>query len=89
MRPTRRTLLGGAAALALSPRAQAAPAPGTIAVRVDRDFEVLDPAFRTGLQDGNIVRAITQRLIIWIETHTSFFVQDLFVKKLFFLWSED
>ena len=63
MRPTRRTLLGGAAALALSPRAQAASAPGAIAVRVDRDFEVLDPAFRTGLQDGNIVRAITQRLI--------------------------
>lgn len=61
MTPTRRSLLGGAAALALSPSARAEPA--AISVRVDRDFEVLDPAFRTGLQDGNIVRAITQRLI--------------------------
>ena len=61
MTPTRRSLLGGAAALALSPSARAEPA--GISVRVDRDFEVLDPAFRTGLQDGNIVRAITQRLI--------------------------
>jgi len=33
-----------------------------VRVRIDRDVEVLDPAFRTGLQDGNIVRAITQRL---------------------------
>ena len=34
-----------------------------IAVRLDRQPEVLDPAFRTGLQDGNIVRAIGQRLV--------------------------
>jgi len=61
MTPTRRTLLGGAAALAIAPSARAQQA--GISVRVDRDFEVLDPAFRSGLQDGNIVRAITQRLI--------------------------
>ena len=59
----RRTVLAGtAAALALPIRAQTAPKTA-ISVRVDRDFEVLDPAFRTGLQDGNIVRAVTQRLI--------------------------
>ena len=61
MRPTRRTLLGAVAAAALVRPAHAQAA--SISVRVDRDFEVLDPAFRTGLQDGNIVRAITQRLI--------------------------
>ena len=60
----RRSLLAGTAALATLPhgaaRAQAKPA---ISIRIDRDVEVLDPAFRTGLQDGNIVRAITQRLV--------------------------
>ena len=58
---TRRTALLAAAAtgLAFPAEAQARPA---IAVRIDRDVEVLDPAFRTGLQDGNIVRAIFQRL---------------------------
>ena len=64
---TRRTLLATAATAAstaaMMPQAQSAAPRASIAVRVDRDFEVLDPAFRTGLQDGNIVRAITQRLI--------------------------
>ena len=65
MIPTRRHLLGATAGLALAGSGRAgAQAPRTaISVRVDRDFEVLDPAFRSGLQDGNIVRAITQRLI--------------------------
>ena len=58
----RRTVLAGTAALALPVHAQTAPKTA-ISVRVDRDFEVLDPAFRTGLQDGNIVRAVMQRLI--------------------------
>ncbi len=58
---TRRTLLASAALISASARAAAPKA--SISVRVDRDFEVLDPAFRSGLQDGNIVRAITQRLI--------------------------
>ena len=60
----RRTVLAGTAAAALASPVRAQTAPKTaISVRVDRDFEVLDPAFRTGLQDGNIVRAVTQRLI--------------------------
>lgn len=59
--PTRRqALLAAAATLAAGP-ATAQPRTN-IAVRIDRDVEVLDPAFRTGLQDGNIIRAITQRL---------------------------
>ena len=62
MSPTRRDLLGGATALAFATPSYAQQKAG-ISVRVDRDFEVLDPAFRSGLQDGNIVRAITQRLI--------------------------
>ncbi len=58
---TRRTALlaSAIAALARPAAAQARPA---IAVRIDRDVEVLDPAFRSGLQDGNIIRAIYQRL---------------------------
>lgn len=60
--PRRAALLGATALLA----AIRAHAQGTVhphlAVRIDRDAEVLDPAFRTGLQDGNIVRAIFQRL---------------------------
>ncbi len=64
MNHTRRDLLGAVAATALwTTSSRAAPAKTAISVRVDRDFEVLDPAFRSGLQDGNIVRAITQRLI--------------------------
>ena len=67
----RRAVLAGAALSAMprgAAQAQAQPqAPAqphtAIAVRIDRDVEVLDPAFRTGLQDGNIVRAITQRLV--------------------------
>ncbi|MBC7799616.1 MAG: ABC transporter substrate-binding protein, partial [Gemmatimonadaceae bacterium] len=62
--PRRVFLAGSAATLAATAwPARAQPAKTAISVRVDRDFEVLDPAFRTGLQDGNVVRAITQRLI--------------------------
>ena len=58
----RRTALLGTAAL-LSANAARAQTPKTaISVRIDWDVEVLDPAFRTGLQDGNVVRAIFQRL---------------------------
>ncbi len=63
MTATRRDLLGAAAALPFLSAPALAQARTAISVRVDRDFEVLDPAFRSGLQDGNIVRAITQRLI--------------------------
>ena len=58
----RRTLLAGVALSAL-PRDAGAAQERFVRVRIDRDVEVLDPAFRTGLQDGNIVRAITQRLV--------------------------
>ena len=62
MNLSRRHALLATAALAAGPGgARAQPKP-SIAVRIDRDVEVLDPAFRSGLQDGNIVRAITQRL---------------------------
>ena len=59
---SRRTLLGAtlAAAGAGPARAEAHP---SVAVRVEREPQVLDPAFRTGLQDGNIIRAIGQRLL--------------------------
>ena len=57
----RRTLLATSAATLAATTARAQPHTRT-AVRIDRDVEVLDPAFRSGLQDGNIVRAITQRL---------------------------
>ena len=57
---SRRQALLATALLAATPaRAQAKP---SIAVRIDRDVEVLDPAFRSGLQDGNIIRAVFQRL---------------------------
>ena len=64
MTPTvsrRATLLGAAATLAASGTARAQAHP-KYAIRIDRDVEVIDPAFRSGLQDGNIIRAIFQRL---------------------------
>src|SRR5262249_1843904 len=66
----RRQLLAGTAgaalATALAPRheAQAQAGPRTsIAVRIDRDLEVLDPAARTGPWDGNVIRSVFQRLV--------------------------
>jgi peptide/nickel transport system substrate-binding protein len=58
---TRRATLLGATSLLAVTRANAQAHP-RFAVRIDRDVEVLDPAFRSGLQDGNIVRAVYQRL---------------------------
>ena len=60
---SRRAALAGSAAMIAAPVLAQSKAKTAISVRIDRDVEVLDPAFRTGLQDGNIVRAITQRLI--------------------------
>jgi hypothetical protein len=63
----RRRLLAGTAAAALAAPvrgAQAQTAPRqSIAVRVERDPEVIDPGFRTGPHDGNIIRVVYQRLI--------------------------
>ena len=58
----RHALLGTAALLGAPAHAQSGGPRNTIAVRIDREPEVIDPAFRSGLQDGNIVRAIHQRL---------------------------
>lgn len=62
----RRHLLGAAAAIgavtAPDARAQTPPR-NSISVRVERDPEVVDPAFRTGPHDGNLARAVFQRLI--------------------------
>lgn len=63
----RRELLAGAAAAGLlagehGAQAQSAPR-SNIAVRVERDPEVIDPGFRTGPHDGNICRVVYQRLI--------------------------
>ena len=62
---SRRTLLGATAlaALAARPARAQAPAHPTLAVRIDRQPEVLDPAFRTGVHEGNIVRVVGQQLV--------------------------
>jgi len=66
----RRRLLAGTAAAGAAgiadmtggARAQQPPR-SNIAVRVERDPEVIDPGFRTGPHDGNIIRVVYQRLI--------------------------
>ncbi|MBN8942159.1 MAG: ABC transporter substrate-binding protein [Rhizobiales bacterium] len=40
-----------------------AQARSSIAVRIERDLTVLDPAFRQGPHDGNVIRVVYQRLI--------------------------
>lgn len=40
-----------------------AQTPTSLTVRIDRDLTVLDPAFRGGPNDGNIIRVVFQRLI--------------------------
>jgi peptide/nickel transport system substrate-binding protein len=68
MRVTRRTFLAGTAAagtLGLANERVHAQAKNTIAVRLDRDPEVLDPAFRSGLQDGNVIRSVYQKLVAY------------------------
>ena len=74
----RRTALLGTALLAapLAARAQPAAPKTSIAVRIDRDAEVLDPAFRSGLQDGNICRAVFQRLYTVATGDTVAFIPD-------------
>jgi peptide/nickel transport system substrate-binding protein len=62
-RITRRALLATTAAALARGTPAAAQGREAIAVRIDRDAEVLDPAFRSGLQDGNIIRAVFQKLI--------------------------
>ena len=66
----RRQLLAGTAAAGLGglalpdsdASAQAGPR-SNISVRVERDPEVIDPGFRTGPHDGNIIRVVYQRLV--------------------------
>ena len=66
MTMTRRALLATASFSAVSAMlpgfAQAQGKP-SITVRVDRDADALDPAFRTGVNEGNIIRAVFQRLV--------------------------
>lgn len=62
----RRTFLAQVAALATLtglPSSAFAQAKTGINVRVDRDIAVLDPAFRTGPQEANVLRCVMQRLI--------------------------
>ncbi|MGL4290362.1 MAG: ABC transporter substrate-binding protein [Phreatobacter sp.] len=57
---TSATALG--ALLELRSEAGAQPR-SSIAVRIERDLTALDPAFRAGPHDGNVIRAVYQRLI--------------------------
>lgn len=56
------TVGGSALAYAIDAPAQSGPRP-TINVRIDRDIANLDPAERTGPQDGNVCRVVFQRLM--------------------------
>ncbi len=62
----RRVFIAGTAGVALGSaldvRAQTGPRPN-INVRVDREFASIDPAFRRGPVEGNVMRAIFQRLV--------------------------
>ena len=59
-----RATLGLAGAAAFAPLACGRPAsPGRVVVRTDRDIRLLDPAFRTGAVEGNVLRAIHRRLV--------------------------
>jgi peptide/nickel transport system substrate-binding protein len=65
---SRRDLLAGTAALGAASLAgpggtAQAQAKTSIAVRIERDINVLDPAFRTGPQDANVFKCVYQRLI--------------------------
>lgn len=67
----RRQLLAGTAAAGLTgladarhtADAQAAGPRANIALRVERDLEIIDPAFRTGPHEGVVIRGVYQRLI--------------------------
>ena len=56
------TVGASALAYAIDAPAQAGPRPN-ITVRIDRDLAVLDPSNRTGPWDGNVMRAVFQRLM--------------------------
>ena len=76
---TRRQLLATTAGLAgaalLGGSASAEAAKSQIAVRVRRDLTVIDPAFRTGLEDAQVIRAVYQNLITF-KTGTTDIVMD-------------
>jgi peptide/nickel transport system substrate-binding protein len=62
----RRVFIAGTAGVALagSIDAQAQSGPrGNITVRVDREFDSIDPSFRRGPVEGNVMRCIFQRLM--------------------------
>ncbi len=65
MNMTRRSLLATASLAALLPTGAQAQgqAKAVLTVRVDRDADALDPAFRTGVNEGNIIRCVFQRLV--------------------------
>jgi peptide/nickel transport system substrate-binding protein len=64
---SRRAFVAGSVAAAASPLLGAMPALAqvktSIAVRIERDITVLDPAFRGGPHDANVIRCVYQRLI--------------------------
>ncbi|QHG74955.1 ABC transporter substrate-binding protein [Ensifer adhaerens] len=76
---TRRQMLAGSAAFAGAVFAgrmvSAQEQRGELAVRVRRDLEVLDPAFRSGLDDANVLRAVFQNLVTF-KPNTSEMVMD-------------
>ncbi len=49
---------------AVQAQATAGPKPA-ITIRVDREFDSLDPSFRRGPVEGNVMRAIYQRLMTY------------------------
>ena len=53
----------GLAALVESHSAAFAQAKPSITVRIDRDLASLDPGYRTGPMDGNVIRSVFQRLM--------------------------
>lgn len=73
---SRRAALLATASLVAATGTASAQAKASIAVRIDRDAEVLDPAFRSGLQDGNICRAVFQRLYMLAPGDTVQFIPD-------------
>lgn len=67
-RISRRSILKGAAAVAgtatgLGWSRSARAAPDRLVVRYSRDIQNLDPAFRIGAIEGNVMRAVYQRLV--------------------------
>jgi peptide/nickel transport system substrate-binding protein len=62
---TRRGVLAGTAAIAAPglARAQGSGPRTTINVRIDRDLTAMDPGYRVGPWEGNVIRSVFQRLI--------------------------